>query len=350
MVAHAAGVFDEAGRVPMLEESRRGRSSLRAGDVCAIVVTYGPDSGFPARLNEISPQVGMVVIVDNGSADAERNMLLEAAAEPKINVVFNDENLGLARALNIGIERASALQYSWVLLLDQDSRVDRDMIRRLSDIRASFPDPARLAVVGANYGDMGKRTSDANAPGPESPGEPWDEVEQVITSGSLLSLSAHLAIGPFREEFFIDYIDEEYCLRARAIGYRVIRSRRELMSHVIGAPAVHRFLGFRKCTSNHGPDRRYYIARNNTVLLHESGKYRAGTWVLKSLGRCLRLCKRIALYESMKSRKIAAVMHGWWDGVHGNMGRRSYRPVQRGLRFSVNARVPSLRSSERTTR
>ncbi len=73
-------------------------------------------------------------------------------------------------------------------------------------------------------------------------------------------------------------------------------------------------------------------------------------WVLKSFGRSLRLCKRIALYESMKSRKIAAVMHGWWDGVRGNMGRRSYRPVQRGLRFSVNARVPSLRSSERTTR
>ncbi|HEY4971587.1 MAG TPA: glycosyltransferase family 2 protein [Steroidobacteraceae bacterium] len=334
----------------MQEEFPPGKPSLRASDVCAIVVTYGPDSGFLARLNEISPQVGMVVIVDNGSADAERNMLLEAAAESKINVVFNDENLGLARALNIGIQRAAGLQYSWVLLLDQDSRVDRDIVCRLAGIQASFPDPARLAVVGSNYGDIGKRTSGAAAPDPEPPGEPWDEVEQVITSGSLLSLPAHVAIGPFREEFFIDYIDEEYCLRARAHGYRVIRSRRELMSHAIGAPTEHRFLGFRKCTSNHGPDRRYYIARNNTVLLHEFGKYPAGTWALKSLGRCLRLCKRIALYESMKSRKIAAVMHGWWDGVHGNMGRRDYRPVQRGLRFSVNARVPSLRSSERTTR
>ena len=292
----------------------------------------------------------MVVIVDNGSANAEQNMLLEAAADPKINVVFNDENLGLARALNIGMQRAAALQYSWVLLLDQDSRVDRDMVYRLSSIQASFPDPARLGVIGSNYGDIGERTSGATAPDPESPGESWDDVEQVITSGSLLSLPAHLAIGPFREDFFIDYVDEEYCLRARAKGYRVIRSRRELMSHVIGAPTAHWFLGFRKCTSNHGPDRRYYIARNNTVLLREFRNYRGVTWVLKSFGRCLRLCKRIALYENMKSRKIAAVMHGWWDGVHGNMGRRSYRPVQRGLRFSVNARVPSLRSSERTTR
>ena len=186
---------------PMQEESPSGKPSLRAGDVCAVVVTYGPDGGFPARLNEISPQVGMVVIVDNGSGDAERNMLLEAAAEPKVDVVFNDENLGLAQALNIGIQRAAALQYSWVLLLDQDSRVDRDMVSRLSGIQASFPDPARLAVIGSNYGDIGERTSGATAPDPESPGESWDDVEQVITSGSLLSLPAHLAIGPFQEEF-----------------------------------------------------------------------------------------------------------------------------------------------------
>jgi rhamnosyltransferase len=332
----------------MQDEFPCARPALGAGDVCAVVVTYDPDSGLLARLNEVSPQVDRVVIVDNGSGSAATNMLLEAAAQPKISVVFNDENLGLARALNIGIQRAAALRYSWVLLLDQDSRVDRDMVYRLAGIQASFPDPSRLAVVGSNYGESSERTSGAAALDPESSSEPWDEVEQVITSGSLLSLPAHLAIGPFREDFFIDYIDEEYCLRAKANGYRVIRSRRELMTHEIGTPTAHRLLGFSRCTSNHGPDRKYYIARNNTVLLREIYKYR--TWALKSLGRCLRQCKRIALYESMKGRKIAAVMHGWWDGVRGNMGKRDYRPVQRGLRFSVKARVPSLRSSDRTTR
>ncbi len=43
---------------------------------------------------------------------------------------------------------------------------------------------------------------------------------------------------------------------------------------------------------------------------------------MKSLSRCLRLCKRIALYEQMKSRKMAAVAQGWWDGVRGHMGPR----------------------------
>jgi rhamnosyltransferase len=299
------------------------RAPIHGTDVCAIVVTYHPDAAFPIRLNSVSPQVGTIVIVDNGSDDAERNMLREAASDPKIDLVFNPENLGLARALNIGIQRAATLGYSWVLLLDQDSRVDPDMVCTLLGIQASFPNRERLAVVGSNYCDVTKRTP--GAIGHESLGDPWEEVEFVITSGSLLPLAAYFAIGPFREEFFIDYVDEDYCRRAKAMGYRVIRSRKHLMSHAIGSPALHKMFWVKKWTTNHSPDRRYYIARNNTVLLREYGNFRAGMWALKGLSRCLRQCKRIALHEPMKTRKIVAVIHGWWDGIRGNMGPRRRR-------------------------
>ncbi len=297
-------------------------------DVCAIVVTYGPDTAFPARLRNVAPQVGMTVIVDNGSSEAERGMLQEAASDPNIDLILNDGNLGLARALNIGVQRAAALGYSWVLLLDQDTRVELDMVRTLSAIHASFPDREHLAVLGSNFSDATERTNEAaghDSPG-EHWGEHWEEVERVITSGSLLPVASYLAVGPFRDEFFIDYVDEEYCLRAKAKGYRIIKSRKHLMSHAIGSPTAHRMFGTSKWTTNHGPDRRYYIARNNTVLLREYGNYRGGMWAWKSLRRCLRQCKRIALYEQMKTRKIAAVIHGLWDGIRGNMGPRNPQP------------------------
>jgi rhamnosyltransferase len=300
---------------------------IQGAEVCAIVVTHHPDEGLPNRLSAVSAQAGAVVVVDNGSADAERSMLREAAADPKIDLLLNPENLGLARAINMGIQRAAALGYSWVLLLDQDSLVDPHMLRTLSAVVASFPDRGRLAVVGSNFRDTDERApgaADGQSPD-ESSDDRWEEADCVITSGSMLPLAAHFAIGPFRDEFFIDYVDEEYCLRARAKGYRVIRSRQPIMLHTIGAPTLHKTLWIRKWTSNHTPDRRYYIARNNTVLLREYGNGRAGLWIFKSFGRSLRLCKRIALYERMKTRKIAAVMQGWWDGVRGNMGPRNPR-------------------------
>jgi len=295
-------------------------------DVCAVVVTYHPDPQLPARLAGVLRQVGAVVIVDNGSGDAELKMLRELSADPKITLTLNSANLGIARALNIGMKRAAALNYAWVLLLDQDTIVDEDMVQALIGVYAAFPDKDRLAVIGSAFRDANVKPraagDQAQAHGGEREEPAWEDAECVITSGSLLPWSTHAAIGPFREEFFIDHVDIEYCFRARAKGFRVLKTRRPVMSHAIGATTEHNWLWLNKWTTNHSPDRRYYFARNDTVLLREYGNYRFGTWALKSLGRRIRMCKRIALYEQMKSRKMLAVAQGWWDGVRGRLGPR----------------------------
>jgi rhamnosyltransferase len=297
-----------------------GCAGLEAGrQVCAILVTYHPDAELPRRVTRILEQAGALVIVDNGSGDEARAMLMGIAADPRVSLVLNPANLGVARALNLGVEQARAAAFDWVLLLDQDSDLHDGMVRSLIEVRAAYPEPCRVAVIGTGFGEP---TRAAREPCPRQPGAAWEEVESVITSGSLIPLAAHEAIGPFRDEFFIDYVDSEYCFRARAKGYRVIRTTQPLMSHTIGAPSRHTLLGVSKWTTNHSPDRRYYIARNDTVMLREYGGYPFGTWALKSLRRRLRTCKRIVLYERSKMRKIAAVSAGWWDGVRGRLGPR----------------------------
>ena len=280
--------------------------------VCAILVSYNPDAELPHRATRILEQAGALVIVDNGSGGETHAVLSRIAADSRVSLVLNPANLGIASALNLGVERARALGFAWVLLLDQDSDLHDDMLSALIEVRAAYPEPARIAVIGAGYGEETR----------PAPWPPWEEVESVITSGSLIALAVHSALGPFRDEFFIDYVDIEYCFRARARGYRVIKTTKPLMSHTIGAPTRHAVFGVSKWTTNHSPDRRYYIARNDTVMLREYGGYALGSWALKSLGRRLRTCKAIMLYERSKARKIAAVSAGWWDGVRGRMGPR----------------------------
>lgn len=295
-------------------------------EVCAIAVTYHPDAEFPERFARVLRQVGRLVIVDNGSSEAEVLLLQKFADNPSITLLPNFANLGIASALNSGIYRAGVLGFKWVLLLDQDSCVDDHMVQTLISVQAAFPDRDRLAVIGSGYRDADEASQDpADNVDDERHDDGWEEAESVITSGSLIPLGSHAVIGPFREEFFIDYVDTEYCFRARARGYRVIRTKRPTMRHGIGAISRHRVLWFNKWTFNHPADRRYYIARNDTVLLREYGHYALGMWALKSLGRSVRLCKRIALYEDGKIRKIAAVAQGWWDGIRGHMGPRPRR-------------------------
>jgi rhamnosyltransferase len=283
-------------------------------EVCGIVVTFHPDQDFPSRARRIAAQVGALIVIDNASGPAALAML---ASLPSIDLVRNARNLGIGQALNAGLARAAERGFRWALLMDQDSLIHENLIDSLIEVLDSQPAIPPVAVVGAGYRDPLERPV-AVAGQPSEHGV--DEVDWVITSGSLLSLEAYRDIGPFREEFFIDYVDLEYCVRARARGYRVLRARAPLMQHVIGAPTEHRLLWMRKWTSNHSPDRRYYRARNDTVMLRESGRYRS--WRLKSLARSVRTCKRVLLYERGKWAKIRAVLQGWWDGIHGRMGIR----------------------------
>jgi rhamnosyltransferase len=286
-------------------------------EVCALIITYHPDAGLPERARRIVAQAGALIVVDNGSSEPALAMLGTLAEDSQILLISNGANLGVAAALNVGIAHARQLGFRFVLLLDQDSDVREDMMSTLISVYGAYPEPGRLAVVGAGFeGSLVLSVTDSSS------ARTWQEVESVITSGSLLPLAAHAVIGPFREALFIDYVDMEYCYRARSKGFHVIATRKPIMAHAIGEPTRHRTLWTDKWTTNHSPDRRYYIARNDTLMLREYGHYRFGLWALKSLGRRLRTCRRILLYEESKRAKLGAVAAGYWDGVRGRLGPR----------------------------
>jgi rhamnosyltransferase len=311
-----------------MDLSARGEGSAptttpAAEEICGVFVTYHPDADFARRLATLRRQLVAVVIVDNGSGSAAQTMLRELATDAAIEVVCEHENRGVATALNIGLARAAARGFAWALLLDQDSRIDVDLVAGLLGVHRAFPDRARLGLIAAGFRDF-RGEPDATEHGAAS--DSWEELDTVITSGSLLSLDVYARVGPFRDDFFIDYVDTEYCWRARALGYRIIKTRKHLMSHVIGKPSRHRLLWMHKWTTNHPPDRRYYIARNYTILAREQAGGRADRWLFKSLGLVFKLAKRVVLYEDGRREKLYALTQGWYHGVRGIAGPRRRRP------------------------
>ncbi len=164
--------------------------------ICAVVVTFRPDPSFCARLLRIASQVGCVLVVVNSASEPESHQLLEiAASDPRIHLLQNSCNVGVATALNQGASWAAAREYSWLFLLDQDTEVDEHIIDCLAEIYSACPLKDRVAVIGSNYHEVYSDTYLVPLNGADLP--LWKEKTTVITSGSLLSLDAFRRSAPF---------------------------------------------------------------------------------------------------------------------------------------------------------
>ena len=292
---------------------------LKKNSILAVVVTYHPDGSFAERFEPVARQVGAVLIVDNNSGPAAVSMLREAAARLGMDLILNSENVGLAAALNIGVARAIAGGYEWALLFDQDTAPGANVFEGLREVYDGFPRKDKLAVIGANYSEPHTRKLRFSQVIPN--GCSWRERRVVITSGSLLSLTAYRTLGPFRNEYFIDCVDLEYCLRARSKGFEVIATNKALMVHGIGQPTMHRLPWREIDVSNHSRFRRYYMVRNN-VDLAKKYFFREPAWVLASLWTRLKSVLALCAFEEDKLAKVRYAVIGLFDGLLSKFDRK----------------------------
>jgi len=279
--------------------------------VVAVVVTLSPDDGLADRVAVLRDQVAGLVVVDNGSGPAADRILARVGEDCGAEVVRNQANRGIAAALNQGIARAADRGARWVLTLDQDTLPLPGLVAEAMRTYEAFPERALLAVVAG-------RQRDHPAPA-VADGRTWEEVPALITAGSLVSLAAYRSIGPFREDFFVDYVDIEFCLRARRAGYHVVQGNAPTIEHSIGRPTKHRLI-FRDVTpTNHSPARRYYITRNRVLVWRRHWSREPGYVLLDALGAAKEFVK-VLLFEDSRRVKVRSMGRGIRDAAMGRSG------------------------------
>jgi rhamnosyltransferase len=154
-------------------------------------------------------------------------------------------------------------------------------------------------------------------------GKPWSTGKLILTSGTLINWQNFMAIGPFREDFFIDHVDHEYQLRAMRQGFVVARTALPLMIQRLGMQHKRRPLlafGQKKTLSYYPPLRRYYQIRNFIVLSREYKNEFPETieFIRKSIQReTLRALK----YESGRSKNLISILLALRHGRRGVTGK-----------------------------
>ncbi|MEW6167440.1 MAG: glycosyltransferase family 2 protein [Pseudomonadota bacterium] len=291
--------------------------------VASVVVTFNPPGGLPERLAAALQQTDFVIVVDNGSATPPDLAALDAAFRDRIELIDNGRNIGLAAALNRGINRAAARGAGFALLLDHDSTPLPGMVETLRRAAAAHGRPA-AAVPRVLYAhpdiqcrwpkssrDGGLRFELVYASRMHEP----TTVDLAISSGMLLDIRLWQDVGGFDESLFIDLVDTEFCLRARRHGHDILAVPAAQLSHHLGQVTKRMLLGrIPVFPTHHHPLRHYYLSRNRVILARRFAQRFPGWFVYEMLGAA-KLTLKVALYEPQRLQKLGSMLRGTFHGA-----------------------------------
>ena len=295
--------------------------------ICAVVITFNPDSEFPSRIAGIAEQVDSILVIDNASGPQGQALLAKLSPSKHIEIIRNPDNVGVATALNIGMDRARTLRYQWALALDQDSDAAPNMVAELTKVIQTREWTARAAIVAPQTIDSISRKPSAFLrprfgifyKRSACIGEVM-EVTTAISSGSLVNLRIHEELRGFRDDYFIDYIDAEYCLRAQMHGYIILAACEANLTHQLGERNEWHFGPLHLFPTFHPPSRWYTISRNR-IAIWRAYAMRFPHWFSYDLVASAFITIRMLLAEAHRGAKIRAILRGTLDGLAGRMGR-----------------------------
>ncbi len=203
-------------------------------------------------LKKISYPCYEVVLVDNGSTDDSVNAVKEEF--PEIEIIENKRNLGVAGGRNVGINYVQEKGTDYVLLLDNDTIVDKDFITEMvkvgeEDERVGiltgkiyfYSEPDKIWCAGCSL-SLYRRHMRAIGYDEIDRGQ-YDEMREVDhVAGCCLMIKKKVIdeIG-LLDQNFIEYFteDTDWCLRAKKKGYKVVYvPRSKIWHHVVRKTSV----------------------------------------------------------------------------------------------------------------
>jgi GT2 family glycosyltransferase len=138
----------------------------------------------------------------------------------------SSENVGVAGAYNYAMELAEQRGISWLLLLDQDTKLPQGFLAAMQAYATRLEKEERIAAVAPTVlmGDLQvspkimSRWGGAKDPAPGFAGPVFDELI-IMNSGMLLRVAALRRIGGYSMDFWLDFSDRYVCHMLAAHGY-----------------------------------------------------------------------------------------------------------------------------------
>lgn len=269
-------------------------------NVVAGIVTYNPDIEILRKcIKSTWNQVEKIFIIDNAS---DNQFIISTLTQEYHNVelIINEENLGIAKALNQIVRAAIKENYDWVLLLDQDTVLSDKYIQNMM----GYQHLTEIAII------TPKITDRDNLLGYDESYESEEYVSRCITSGSVNRVSSWKLVNGFDENMFIDGVDHDYCFRIINSGYKILKTNKVEIEHKIGNSQEFNFFGAKIRYLNHNPIRKYYILKNIFYFDKKNRSIGLSTWL-----RAIKQYLLVLAFEKNKLEKFSYMSKGVRDGI-----------------------------------
>lgn len=188
--------------------------------IAAGIVLYNPDNEERLKrcIDSVINQADCVYIFDNSTN-------VHTTFQDSIIYLTENENKGIAYALNRIMETAEADGYKWLVTMDQDSVLSENV----------FDQYRNLILTKSRVGILCPQIIDSRRSYMIPKQDPQKEfVDFCITSASCTSVDAWKKIGGFDEWLFIDLVDNDFCKRMRLSGYQILRLNNIIMDQQFG--------------------------------------------------------------------------------------------------------------------
>ncbi len=216
-----------------------------------------------------------ILIVDNGSKDGSPEYL--RVTFPNIEVITNDRNLGFTGGCNVGIRRALDKAADHVLLVNNDTVVNRNFLAELLAEELAHPKagmvspkiyyfspPDRIWWAGGTLNlwqgiprHLGSKEKELGQY------EVGRAIDWATGCGVLISSAALEETGLFDERMFANGEDVDLSLRMRNLGWQIRYAPRAKMWHKEG-------FATRKNVGEHV--RKFTAARNILWVMHKHAR------------------------------------------------------------------------------
>ncbi len=280
----------------------------------ALVVTYYPDKDVFENILNIQNQIENFVVVDNS------NIPSSFPKELKGDLIKNQNTGGLAGGINKGIKYLLKKypNIEGIFIFDQDTKIPENYINSMINFKKSIKDP-KVLIYAPNFYDINSKTFASFIKlGKYSLKKYYCSKGKiifptlVITSGILLDVKAIEKVGYFNENYLIDQVDNEYCIRLWISGFKVAVNCDITIYHSIGNRKRKKFLFLNIKPNNHSSFRKFLIIRNSLLTVK---KYFYSPVLIWELSVISHEFLSVILFEKEKKKKLKAMLKGLYKGL-----------------------------------